>query len=88
MSTWPNAQSRIHSVYDSAESTADSDLEDGELRKMLASRVYACGRGENDGSSQRPTASGKPEAKIIQKRGASANRTEGKSTQEFHFQVC
>ena len=33
-------QSQIHSDYDSAESTADSDLEDGELRKMLASPMY------------------------------------------------
>ena len=30
-------QSLMHSEYDSAESIADSDLEDGELRKMLAS---------------------------------------------------
>ena len=30
-------QSKMHSDYDSAESIADSDLEDGELRKMLAS---------------------------------------------------
>ena len=30
-------QSQIHSDYDSAESIADWDLEDGELRKMLAS---------------------------------------------------
>ena len=29
----------IHSDYDSAESIADSDLEDGQLRKMLASPV-------------------------------------------------
>ena len=29
--------SQMHSDYDSAESIADSDLEDGELRKMLAS---------------------------------------------------
>ena len=63
----PSVQSRIHSDFDSAESTADSDLEDGELRKMLAS-LYAYGRG-------RPTASGKPEAKIMPKRGASADRT-------------
>ena len=33
-------QSQIHSDYDSAESIADSDLEDGELRKMLASPLY------------------------------------------------
>ena len=32
----PHVQSRIHSDYDSAEGIADSDLEDGELRKMLA----------------------------------------------------
>ena len=30
-------QSQMYSDYDSAESIADSDLEDGELRKMLAS---------------------------------------------------
>ena len=29
-------QSQMHSEYDSAESIADSDLEDGEMRKMLA----------------------------------------------------
>ena len=50
----PYVQSRIHSDYDSAESIADSDLEDGELRKMLAPPLYAFGRGENYGSSQRP----------------------------------
>ena len=33
-------QSRIHSDHDSAESIADSDLENGELRKMLASPLY------------------------------------------------
>ena len=33
-------QSQMHSDYDSAESIADSDLEDGELRKMLASPLY------------------------------------------------
>ena len=43
---------------------------------MMASPLYAYGRGENYGSSQRPKASGKPEAKIIQKRGTSANRTQ------------
>ena len=30
-------QSQMHSDYESAESIADSDVEDGELRKMLAS---------------------------------------------------
>ena len=33
-------QSLIHSAYDSAESIADSDLEDEQLRKMLASPLY------------------------------------------------
>ena len=33
-------QSQLHSDYDSAESIADSDLEDGELRKMPASPLY------------------------------------------------
>ena len=72
----PYVQSRIHSDYDSADSIADSDLEDGELRKMLASPLFLHGRGEKYGSSRKPTASGKPEAKIVQKRGASAQRTQ------------
>ena len=72
----PYVQSRIHSNYDSAESIADSDLEDGELRKILVSPLYAHGRGENYGSSHKPTASGKPEAKTRQKRVASAQRTQ------------
>ena len=63
----PYIQSRIHSDYDSAGSTAGSDPEDGEVRKMLASPLYAYGRREHHGSSQRPIGSGKPEAKIIQK---------------------
>ena len=33
-------QSQMHSEYDPAESIADSDPEDGELRKMLASPLY------------------------------------------------
>ena len=36
-------QSRIHSDDDSAESIADSDLEDGELRKMLAPPLWIHG---------------------------------------------
>ena len=76
MSTCAMSNHRCTSDYDSAESLADSDLEDGESRRMLASPLYACGRGENYGSSQRPIASGKPEAKMMQKRGASENRTQ------------
>ena len=44
-------QSQMHFDYDSAESVADSDLEDGESRKMLASLLYIQGR-EDDESSQ------------------------------------
>ena len=43
----PYVQSRIHSDYDAAETIAHSDLEDGDLRKMLASPLYVHGRGEN-----------------------------------------
>ena len=66
-------QSQMHSDYDSAESTADSDLEDGELRKMLASPLYMQDRGDCK-SSRTPIASGKPAA-MIHMRGASAKRT-------------
>ena len=45
-------QSQMH-FDDSVESTADSDLEDGELQKMLTSPLYA------------QKASGKPDAMII-----------------------
>ena len=34
-------QSQMHSEYDSAESIVDSDLEDGELRKMLTQTLLA-----------------------------------------------
>ena len=74
---------RIHSDYDAAETIAPSDLEDGELRKMLASPLCVCVRGENYGSSPKPTASGKPEAKIIPKREASAQRTQAWYSIEF-----
>ena len=51
-------QSQMRSDYDSAESIADSDLEDGELRKMLASPLYMQSR-EDCESSRIPTATGK-----------------------------
>ena len=54
-------QSQMHSDYDSAESTADSDLEDGELRKMLASPLKMQSREDYD-SSRMPIAPGKPAA--------------------------
>ena len=64
----------MHSDYDSAESIADSDLEDRELRKMLASPLSMQDRGDCK-SSRTPIASGKPAA-MIHERGASAKRTQ------------
>ena len=64
-------QSQMHSDYDSAESIADSDLEDGE---MLASPLYRQDRGDSK-SSRIPTAPGKLAA-MIQGTGASAKRTQ------------
>ena len=48
-------QSQMHFDHDSAESIADSDLEDGELRKMLASPLYVQNR-EDYESSRMPMA--------------------------------
>ena len=47
----------MHSDCDSAESIADSDLEDGQLRQMLTSPVFFQGREENCESSRAPKAS-------------------------------
>ena len=52
------------------------------LEKKLESPLYVYGRGENYGSSQKPTAAGKPEATTMQKRGASASRTADHSGRE------
>ena len=61
-----HVQSRMHSDYDSAESIADSHLEDGELpRARRKIRFFS-----------QTHSFRKPEAKIIQKRGACANRTQ------------
>ena len=67
-------QSQMHSDYDTAESIADSDLEDKELRKMLASPPCMQTREDCD-SSRMPFAPVKPAA-LLQERGASANRTQ------------
>ena len=48
-------QSQMHSEYDSAESIEASDLEDGELRKILASPLYRQDR-EDCKSSRKSTA--------------------------------
>ena len=67
-------QSQMHSDNDSAESIADSELEDGELRKMLASPLY--GRNPKDcKTSRKPIAPGKLAA-MTQEKGASTKRTQ------------
>ena len=67
-------QSQMHSDYDSTESIADSDLEDGELRKMLASPLYLQNR-EDCESSRMPIATVKLAA-LLQERGPSAKRAQ------------
>ena len=75
--------SYFHSEYDSAESIADSDLEDGELRKLLASPLYLQNR-EDDESSRMPIATEnllhcyrrEEPAALLKERGASAKRAQ------------
>ena len=67
-------QSQMHSDYDPAESIADSDLEDGEQRQILASPMYMQSR-EDYESSRMPIAPGKF-APLLRERGASAKRTQ------------
>ena len=94
------SQSLVHSADELAESTAtppDSDFEDEQLRKMLASPLYIRERQENEGqarayhsereslviqSSRNPEVSGKLDAECVQKREASAQRT-----QTYHFKT-
>ena len=77
------SQSLVNSAYDSAESIAtppDSDLEDEQLRKLLASSLYLREREENEGqarayhsereslmihSSRNPEVSEKPDAEGV-----------------------
>ena len=67
-------QSQTH-FDDSVESTADSDLDDGELQKMLTSPLYA------------QKASGKPDAMVVQERGVNctihSSRSKGKFEASF-----
>ena len=77
-------QSQMHSEYDSAESIADSDLEDGELRKMLASPLYLQNR-EDCESSRMPIATAKLGA-LLQKRGASAKRAQADVKERLEVQ--
>ena len=69
-------QSQMHSDYNSADSIVASDLEDGQLRKMLASPLKIRGREENSEPSRNPEVSGKPEAMVIQEREVNAQRTQ------------
>ena len=71
----PYVQSRIHSDYDSSESIADSDLEDGESTKNAGLTAVCTWANRklwffSETHSFRETRS----KKKIQKRGASANR--------------
>ena len=67
-------QSQMHSDYDSAESIADSDLEGGEIGKMMASPLKRQDQ-EDCKSSRIQTAPGKLAA-MIRERGASAKRAQ------------
>ena len=57
-------QSQIYSAYDSAESIADSDLEDEQLRKMPASPLYIQERDGDFDSSRKTRVSGKLDAMV------------------------
>ena len=64
----------MYSECDSAESIADWDFEDGELRIMLASALYLQNR-EDYESSRMPIATVKPAA-LLHERKASAERAQ------------
>ena len=88
------SKSLTHSGHDSAERFAtppNSDLEDEQIRKMLASPLYIREREENEGqarachskresltiqSSRNPQVSGKKDAECVQKREENAQRTQ------------
>ena len=76
-SGWVKEWTKVHCDDDSAESMADSDLEDGELRKMLASPLYLQNR-EDCESSRMPIAPGKLAAPLHE-RGASTKHTQAVS---------
>ena len=64
-----NLQSRMH-FDESIESNADSDLEDGEIRKLLTSQLYAQG------------ASGRPDAMDIQESEVNAQTSHSSEGRE------
>ena len=65
-------QAQMH-CDDSVGSIADSDLEDGELHKMLTSPTYA------------QKASGKPDAMVMQEREVSAQNTHADRKESLRF---
>ena len=68
-------QSQMH-FDDSVESIADSDLEDGELQKMLTSPLYA------------QKASVKPDAMVMQEREVSAQHTHADRKESLRSHSC
>ena len=58
---------------DSVENIADSDLEDGELQKMLTSPLYA------------QKSSGKPDAMVVQEREVSSRYNQAKRKESLRF---
>ena len=65
-------QSLIHSAYDSAESIVGSDLEDEQLRVMLASPLHIQEREGDLDSSRKHRVSGKLDAMVVQKQDVRA----------------
>ena len=70
----PTSSHRCIPIMTQRKALPDSDLEDGELRKMLASPLYTQSRG--DCKSFRIPAASEKLAAMIQERGASAKRTQ------------
>ena len=79
-------QSQMHTDCVSAESIADSDLEDGELRKK-SWRHHCIDKIEDCSPSRLPTAPGKPAA-MIQERGASVKRTQADYSRRESLMSC
>ena len=84
----PYSQSLIHSDCDSAESIADLDPEDEQLREMLASPLYINGRERDFDSFRKPSEKkvlGKLGVESAQKREANAQRTQADLSRRESF---
>ena len=79
-------QSHMHSECDSAEIIADSNLEDGKLRRLRASPLYLQNR-EDCESSRMPIATVTPAA-LLQERGATAVFSFGNEEPGNQFKSC